>query len=179
MVTPLRPITNERTVLPVTGHATDRTGRRWLRVRLPGRPNGGSGWIERAGTKAHTTDVRLVVDTTLRRVTVFRDGRAVRIFRAVVGRPGSPTPHGEFFVEEAVALPTSAAGSPYALALSARSDLYREFEGGPGQVAIHGRGQIGGTLGTATSHGCVRLDSAAMRWLVMIVGPGVPVTIHG
>jgi lipoprotein-anchoring transpeptidase ErfK/SrfK len=164
-------------VLPVVGHAIDRAGRAWLRVRLPGRPNGGRGWIERVGTRTQATDVHVVVNTTLRRVTVYRHGRIVRTFRAVVGRPSTPTPRGEFFVEEAVALPSNAAGSPFALALSARSEVYQVFEGGPGQIAIHGRGQIGGTLGTAASHGCVRLGSAAMRWLVMIVGPGVPVTI--
>jgi lipoprotein-anchoring transpeptidase ErfK/SrfK len=146
---------------------------------LPGRPNGASGWIEQKGTRARVTDVRLVVDTTLRRVTVYRRGAVVRTLRAVVGRSASPTPHGEFFVEEAVALPSTAAGAPYAFALSARSEVYQEFDGGAGQVAIHGRGQIGGILGTATSHGCVRLDDGALGWLVMIVGPGVPVTVHG
>src|SRR6187455_635106 len=50
IVSARRPITNEQTVLPVTGHAVDARGRAWLRVRLPGRPNGGTGWIERAGT---------------------------------------------------------------------------------------------------------------------------------
>lgn len=178
-VASLRPITNERTVLPVIGHATDGAGRSWLRVMLPGRPNGGGGWIERTGTRTRATDVRLVVDTTLRQVTVYRRGRVVRTVRAVVGRPGSPTPHGEFFVEEAVALPANAAGAPYALALSARSEVYEKFDGGPGQIAIHARGNIGGTLGTGVSHGCVRLTTEAMRWLVMIVGPGVPVTIRG
>ncbi len=172
-----RPITGERTVLPVVGHAVDRAGRSWLRVMVPGRPNGRRGWIERAGTRSSRTDVHLVVRTGLRQVVVYRHGHFVRVFRAVVGRRATPTPRGDFFVEEAVALPSTAAGAPFALALSARSEVYQEFEGGPGQVAIHGRGRIGGTLGTASSHGCVRLDDAAMRWLVMIVGPGVPVTI--
>ena len=36
---------------------------------------------------------------------------------------------------------------------------------------------VGGVLGTAASHGCVRLSNAAMRWLVIRIGPGVPVTI--
>jgi lipoprotein-anchoring transpeptidase ErfK/SrfK len=34
-----------------------------------------------------------------------------------------------------------------------------------------------GVPGTTHSHGCVRLDDIAMRWLVARVGPGVPVTI--
>ena len=34
-------------------------------------------------------------------------------------------------------------------------------------------------MGTAASHGCVRLDTAAISWLGKRIGPGVPVTIKG
>jgi lipoprotein-anchoring transpeptidase ErfK/SrfK len=68
-------------------------------------------------------------------------------------------------------------GAPYALALSARSNVLQEFDGGPGQIGLHGLSNVGGVLGSAASHGCVRLDNATMRWLVFRVGPGVPVTI--
>lgn len=68
-------------------------------------------------------------------------------------------------------------GAPFALALSARSNVLQEFAGGDGQVALHGLANIGGVLGSAVSHGCVRLDNGAMRWLAARIGPGVPVTI--
>jgi lipoprotein-anchoring transpeptidase ErfK/SrfK len=55
--------------------------------------------------------------------------------------------------------------------------VYQEFDGGPGQVALHGLDNIGGDLGTAESHGCVRLADSSIRWLVYRVGPGDPVTI--
>jgi lipoprotein-anchoring transpeptidase ErfK/SrfK len=173
-----RPITNEQTVLPVIAHAVDGTGTRWLRVRLPGRPNGRAGWIERSGTRARVTDIHIVVEISRRRITVYRHAHLVRTFRAIVGKPSTPTPRGEYFVEEAVALPSNEVGAPFALALSARSEVYQEFAGGPGQVAIHGLANVGGTLGTAVSHGCLRLDAAAMSWLVIRAGPGVPVTIR-
>ena len=32
-------------------------------------------------------------------------------------------------------------------------------------------------MGTAASHGCVRLDTAAITWLGERIGPGVPVTV--
>ena len=96
---------------------------------------------------------------------------------AIVGKPSTPTPHGAFFVEESVKLRAGDAGAPYALALSARSAVLQEFDGGPGQIALHGLMNVGGVLGTAVSHGCVRLDNDAMRWLVGRIGPGVPVTI--
>jgi lipoprotein-anchoring transpeptidase ErfK/SrfK len=68
-------------------------------------------------------------------------------------------------------------GGPYALALSARSNALQEFEGGPGQIALHGRDNLGGVLGAAESHGCVRLSTQSIDWLAQRIGPGVPVTI--
>jgi lipoprotein-anchoring transpeptidase ErfK/SrfK len=172
-----RPITLERTVLPLVGRATGKHGMKWLRVLLPGRPNGHAGWISQRKTAITTTNWHLVVHTATRRVFAYRRGRLIRVFAAVVGKPSTPTPHGEFFVEEDVALPPSAVGAPYALALSARSDVLQEFAGGPGQIALHGLENVGGTLGTAASHGCIRLANNVTGWLVHRIGPGVPVTI--
>ncbi|MDX6425036.1 MAG: hypothetical protein QOD52_441, partial [Gaiellaceae bacterium] len=124
-----------------------------------------------------TTPWHIVVERSQRRVSVYRDGHLVRRFIAIVGKPSTPTPRGEFFVEESIALRPGDVGAPYALALSARSTVFQEFEGGPGQIALHGLMNVGGTLGTAVSHGCVRLADASMRWLVRRIGPGVPVTI--
>jgi lipoprotein-anchoring transpeptidase ErfK/SrfK len=149
----------------------------WLRVMLPGRPNGRTGWIKERGTKTALTDWRIVVQLANRQVSVYRGGRVIQRFQAIVGKPSTPTPQGEFFVEESVQLSPDEAGAPFALALSARSNVYREFAGGPGQVALHGVANIGGLLGTAVSHGCVRLSTTAMRWLGARIGPGTPVTI--
>ncbi len=149
-----------------------------MHVRIPGRPNGSTGWIERAGTVGRTTRLHLVVELVRRRLVVYRSGRAIRTFIAIVGKPSTPTPEGEFFVEEAIALPASAVGAPFALALSARSNVFQEFDGGPGQIAVHGLANVGGSLGTAASHGCIRLGAPAMTWLVERIGPGVPVSIR-
>jgi lipoprotein-anchoring transpeptidase ErfK/SrfK len=174
-----RPITGERTVLPVLGHRTSPGGRRWLHVRLPGRPNGRTGWIRKRATVLATTRWHIVIDTSRRRVIVYKRARPVRAFRAIVGKPSTPTPLGIFFVEETIRLRAGDVGAPYALALSARSKVLQEFEGGPGQIAMHGLANVGGTLGSAVSHGCVRLNSAAMSWLAAHVGAGTPVTITG
>jgi hypothetical protein len=168
------PITEGRTVLPVLA----RRGQ-WLNVRLPGRPNGHTGWIKAGATVRSQTIWHLVVNRARRQVTVYRAGRPVRVFSAIVGKPSTPTPGGEFFVEESIALRPGDVGAPFALALSARSNVFQEFEGGPGQIALHGLMNVGGVLGTAVSHGCVRLADETMRWLVVRIGPGVPVTISG
>ena len=171
-----RPITGARTVLPVLGRRSP-AGVRWLRVRLPGRPNGGTGWVKRRATRIVHTSWHIVVNISERRVTVYRQGRPVRTFRAIVGKPTTPTPRGKFFVEDVVQLRAHDVGGPFALALSARSNVLQEFAGGPGQIAVHGRMNVGGVLGSAVSHGCVRLRDAAMRWLVIRIARGVPVTI--
>lgn len=172
-----RPITGERTVLPVVGRVTSANGARWLRVKVPGRPNGSKGWIRKGGTSLTITRWHLVVRTASRRILVYRHGRLVRAFRAIVGKPSTPTPHGRFFVEEDIRMLPGSAGAPFALALSARSNVYQEFEGGPGQIAIHGIENLGGIPGTAISHGCVRLATRPIHWLAMHVSPGVPVDI--
>jgi len=170
-----RPLTRTRTVLPVL----DRAGRHdeWLHVRLPGRPNGHSGWISANRTRAASTPWRIRVALGSRRVLVFDQGRLVRRFPAIVGKPSTPTPRGSFFVEESLRLRSSESGAPFALATSARSNVFQEFEGGPGQIALHGTGNLSGALGTAVSHGCVRLGTRAIAWLASRIGPGVPVTI--
>jgi hypothetical protein len=174
-----RPLTRARTVLPVLGHATSSAGGLWLHVRLPGRPNGHKGWISTHRTRRASTAWHLSVKLSTRRVTVYQGGRARRHFRAVVGKSSTPTPRGAFFIEEALALFSYEAGGPFALATSARSNVFQEFEGGPGQIGIHGTNGLTGALGTAVSHGCIRLDTHAVTWLARRIGAGVPLTIRG
>jgi lipoprotein-anchoring transpeptidase ErfK/SrfK len=172
-----RPITGEQTTLPVIARSIDPGGVRWLDVMLPGRPNGSTGWIAQQGTRPLVTPWRIVVHLAARRVSVYGNGHIAQTFQAVVGKPSTPTPTGLFFVEEMVQMQAGEAGGPYALALSARSNALQEFEGGPGQIGIHGRDNLGGTLGTAASHGCVRVATASIDWLAARIGPGTPVTI--
>ena len=164
-------------MLPVLGRTIAKDGIAWLLVMLPGRPNGTRGWIEQSGTERATTSWRMVVNTASRRLLVFRGGHLVRAFSAIVGKPSTPTPHGQFFVEESVRMPPGSAGGPFALALSAHSDVLRRFEGGSGQIAIHGVANLSGAAGTASSHGCVRLADRDIRWLAARIAPGVPVEI--
>ncbi|MEP6954913.1 MAG: L,D-transpeptidase [Solirubrobacteraceae bacterium] len=172
-----RPLTRVRTRLPVLGETRGPDGTSWLRVGLPGRPNGHEGWITATRTRSAWTTWRLAVSLSGRRVTALHEGRAVRRFRAVIGKPSTPTPRGQFFVEEAVSLSVRDAGGPFALATSARSQVLQEFDGGPGQIALHGTDNLVGRLGSAASHGCVRLSPRAITWLARRVGAGTPVTV--
>lgn len=159
-------------------------GRCWLRVRLPQRPNDASGWIDSRRAVVRPTSWRIVVRRSDRSVEVRRDDRLVRRFRAVIGTPATPTPSGLFAVSEVWrGRPTDFLGS-WVLGLTAHSDVLQEYDGGDGQVALHGRGgaSLGDPLGSASSHGCVRLSNRAISWLVRSIGserlPGVPVRIE-
>jgi len=172
-----RPLTGVRTVLPVLRRASGSGGAPWLRVMLPGRPSGHTGWIRARATRPEVTGWHILIKLDSRRVTVYRDGRVARRFLAVVGTPATPTPRGRFFIEEALALSSVDAGNPFALATSARSGVLQEFAGGPGQIALHGTNGLSDALGTAASHGCVRLGTPAITWLARRIGGGVPLTV--
>jgi hypothetical protein len=172
-----RPLTGARTVLPVIGQRTRRHGRAWVEVLLPGRPNGSAGWITTTGTMPSWTPWRLSLSLSARLITVYNRGRITRRFSVIVGKPSTPTPQGRFFIEEGLSLSPQAAGAPFALATSARSNVLQEFDGGPGQIALHGIDNLTGALGTASSHGCIRLDTADITWLAMRIGAGVPLSI--
>ena len=177
LITAKRALTAEQTVLPVLGTRTVAYGQKWLNVMIPGRPNGRTGWVRALNTRSSSTPYEITVHLRTREVRIYKGNDLARATTAVVGKSSTPTPLGHFFVEEVVRLPPSAVGAPYAYALSARSNVLQEFAGGPGQIALHGLKNIGGTLGTAVSHGCVRLDVATLDWMVSRIGPGVRVDI--
>ena len=150
-------------------------------MRLPGRPNGSAGWIPRDAVLVHRVRWWIDVSLSQRVVRVFRDGTLVRRFRAVVGAPQTPTPIGLFAVYELDAQPDrSGFLGPWVLQLTAFSNVLDNYGGGPGRVAIHGRGaaSLEDPLGTARSHGCVRIDNTDVTWLAHTVVPGTPVRIH-
>jgi lipoprotein-anchoring transpeptidase ErfK/SrfK len=156
-------------------------GREWLQIRLPGRPNGSAGWIPRDAVRVRHVPSWIDVSLSRRLVQVFRDGALVRRFRAVVGASQTPTPTGLFAVYEFDAQPgPNGFVGPWVIQLTAFSDVLDNYGGGPGRIAIHGRGgaSLVDPLGTARSHGCIRVDNADVEWLARWVAPGTPVRIH-
>jgi lipoprotein-anchoring transpeptidase ErfK/SrfK len=108
---------------------------------------------------------------------VYDRGRAVRTFWIIVGKPSTPTPAGQFFVAEKLYEGYGVQTGPWALATSAYSNVYQQFDGGPGQVALHGLVGLSDPLGTAASHGCVRFADGDITWLAQRLGAGTPITI--
>jgi lipoprotein-anchoring transpeptidase ErfK/SrfK len=158
-------------------------GRCFVRVRLPWRPNNVAGWVDARNVVVQKNRWRIEISTSRRTLTVYRSGRPVQMTRAVVGAPSTPTPDGLFAVTWADrGNPSDFLGS-WVLELTGHSDALRRFEGGDATVGIHGRGgaSLVDPLGSARSHGCVRISNASIARLVRMVGagnlPGTPVRI--
>lgn len=162
--------------LPVLQTADSPVGR-WLRVRLPIRPNGVTGWIPAGAGSSGSTPWEIIVHRGQRRAVVFDHGKERASFRVIVGKPSTPTPAGRFFVVERLHLAPGVTEGPWVLVTSGYSTALRAFDGGVGQVGLHGVTGLGGRLGTAVSHGCVRFSTPAITWVAEHVDPGTPVII--
>jgi lipoprotein-anchoring transpeptidase ErfK/SrfK len=157
-------------------------GTTWLRVALPNRPNGSSGWIREDFVTLSTSRWRITVNRDVHTVTVYRDGRKLRSFPAVIGAAATPTPRGLYAIYEKLPQPDPKGFlGPWALHLTAFSNVLLNYGGGPGRVAIHGRdgASLADPLGSSASHGCVRVDDANVIWMAHVVPLGTPVLITG
>ncbi len=169
--------TGSRMVLPVIASAVGPEGGRWLRVRLPGRPNGATGWVPATVGDAGTTSWRIVVHRGSRRALVFQNGRERAAFPVVLGKPSTPTPLGNFFVVEKVQLAPGVSEGPWALPISAYSNVLRTYAGGVGEIGLHGTVGLHAPLGTYASHGCIRFGVRAIAWIAARVDVGTPVVV--
>lgn len=150
----------------------------WLRVLASERPNGKQAWIPARRVQLGGTDWAIHVDRSARRLTLRRDGRAVRSFPVAVGRPGTETPTGRFAVTDK--LRPSDPASPYGCCLLALSGHQtRLLPGWPGgdRLAIHATPNLW-TVGKAASLGCMRARPADIRRLMRTVPAGTPVFIR-
>ena len=116
-------------------------GTPWLRVLLPQRPNETSGWINSNLVELSRTPWRIDVSLRARTVSLLRNGRVLGTWNAVIGKPGTPTPPGLYAIYKRVPGPSpSDFLGTWALLLTAFSPVLHNFDGGPGEVAIDGRG---------------------------------------
>jgi lipoprotein-anchoring transpeptidase ErfK/SrfK len=147
----------------------------WLQVHLAQRPNGSTGWIKADAVTLSNLDYSLTVSTEQRTLELSKNGTLVKTFSVATGTGGTPTPHGSFYLTELLA-PTNAGYGPYAFGLSAFSDALSSFGGGPGQIGLHGTDDAA-SIGTAASHGCIRLANPDITELAGLLPLGTPITI--
>jgi lipoprotein-anchoring transpeptidase ErfK/SrfK len=157
----------------------DARGEVWLKVLVPRRPNGSSGWLQRDQVRLRPVDYSVQVDLSERTVRLLRGGSAVRTWRAGIGRAWTPTPTGLFYVTVKLRPPQiSSVYGAWALGLSGYSEVHEQFGTGDGQIALHGTHNPGADLGREISNGCVRMDNQAISTLAGTLPLGTPVTIQ-
>lgn len=173
--------TGNATRLSVQQARFDADGRAWLGVQLPIRPNATLGWVPADVVTIEHTGWYLRIRLADRSLSAYDGGRLRVRVRGVIGAPSTPTPTGLFAVYE-IAKQNSPRDylGPWAIHLTSFSNVLKNYGGGPGRVAIHGRGPqsiADAPLGAAASHGCVRISNDAVSWLRTRTAPGTPVRI--
>jgi lipoprotein-anchoring transpeptidase ErfK/SrfK len=150
----------------------------WLKVQLPKRPNGSTGWVAQDQVTLTTTKYRLVISMSKHRLDVVYAGKRVSRHDVGVGKVATPTPKGTYYLTELIQPPDPAgAYGPYAFGLSAYSNTLKTFAGGPGQLGLHGTDAPHG-LGKDISHGCIRVANSVITKLANELPLGTPVDIR-
>jgi len=128
------------------------------------------------------SDTVILVNLTGKRLTLYRGGEQYRSWPVATGTPGHPTPAGEFTITQKRYMPTwGNPGSAWA------ADMPASIPPGPSNplgvralnlnipgIRIHGTSNIA-SLGTAASHGCVRMSNSSVVELYNLVEVGTPV----
>jgi len=153
--------------------------RQWLAVVSPDIPSVGKGWVKASSVSIARTALSVHVDLSRRTLVLKNDGRKVREVTVGIGAPATPTPVGRFAVTDK--LRGGAFGPWYGcciIALSARQQHLRSGWPGGDRIAIHGTDDPG-SIGAATSNGCLHAAVRGLRLLMRQVPLGTPVFIRG
>src|SRR5215216_5948828 len=152
-------------------------GEVWLKIRVPARPNGQFGWVrEEQLSNLKTIQTHLTIDRGSLKAKLRKKGRTIWTSRVGVGKAGTETPAGRFWIRERLSnLGGSPVYGPWAFGTSAYSENLTDWPGG-GVVGIHGTNQPQLIPGRP-SHGCVRVPNGKIRRLARLKPIGTPVHI--
>ncbi|HEY9825908.1 MAG TPA: L,D-transpeptidase [Stenomitos sp.] len=126
--------------------------------------------------------MRLELDLSQRRVTLFRAGKAFKSYPVAVGRPGWETPTGTFKIETKFKNPKWV--NPFTGEIiaggSADNPLGKRWMGfwtdKKNWAGFHGTNSVS-SIGTAASHGCVRMFEKDIDELFELVAVGTPLLV--
>ena len=150
----------------------------YVKVLLKRMPAGLGGWIPAENVTLARTTRRVVVDLSSRTVTIRDAGRKLLRARAVIGAAATPTPSGQFAIDAPVDQPRGSVLGRRILAIAAYSRALAQYQGGIPQTAFHAYEKLGNPLGTAASHGCVRVAQHTLDALLRLAPRGTPVLIR-
>ena len=154
----------------------DSQGTAWVRLRLPQRPNGVTGWVRRAMLGPfQLVRTRLVVNRRTLRVTLYDHGKRRFRARVGIGAPGTPTPGGSFWIREKFHVSGMPLYGTRAMGTAAYSNALTDWPGG-GVIGMHGTSEPGLIPGRP-SHGCIRLRNPDIERLYALTPIGTPLLI--
>jgi hypothetical protein len=149
----------------------------WVEVYLPVRPNGSKGWLRSEDVELSGHDYHLEVRLADFNLKAFRGDEVVLDAPIAVAADNTPTPGGLFYTIELIAPPDpDGPYGPFAYGLSGFSEVLESFNGGNGQLGIHGTNQPE-LMGQKVSHGCIRLRNEDITRLADELPLGVPVQV--
>lgn len=149
----------------------------WVRVLLPERPNGSSGWIRQIDVKLTPNPYRLQVNLGDHKIKVFERTEVRYEGDVAIGKPSTPTPTGRYYIRVLIqAINPNEVYGPFAYGLSAHSDVLTQFNGGDAETGVHGNNDKS-VLGKSVTAGCIRMDNDEITRLSKILPLGTPVEI--
>jgi|GEM_PF-845288 len=165
------------TTFLVKDEAVSDDGRRWYEVYLPVRPNGSTGWVRAEDVDTVRLDHHVRVRLEDYELDLFQNGKLVDTYPVGLGKEGTPTPGGTYYVTIKMR-PSNPAGAygQLAMGISGFSEQLPDWPGG-GQVGIHGTNDES-SVGSSVSHGCIRLHNEDILELNPSVPLGTPVFIE-
>jgi L,D-transpeptidase catalytic domain len=178
-ITRLRLLTEDRfpELYVVLSRWVDPSGNAWLQIRVPRRPNGTTGWVAQSALSALNVTHKLIdVNKRTLRLRVFDNGKQVFSAPVGVGKAGTITPSGHFYVREKFHVRGVPLYGPRAIGTSAYAPTLSDWPGG-GVVGLHGTNEPGLIPGRP-SHGCIRLRNRDILTLYRLAERGTPINIH-
>jgi lipoprotein-anchoring transpeptidase ErfK/SrfK len=149
-----------------------------VRVLLPIRPNGSSGWIPTRSVKLRSHSFKIEVRLAAKRITVFEGDDVFLRAPVGIGTRDTPTPGGTYYIKELLKAPDpNTVYGTYAYGLSGFSNRLTSFAGGDAVIGLHGTNDPS-TIGQTVSHGCIRMYNRDIEKLVPILPLGTPVEIR-
>ncbi len=154
----------------------DHTDEDWVKIRVPGRPNGSTGWVRRTALgPINRVDTEIHVDRRSSSLTLTKKGKTLVKTRVGVGKASTPTPAGHFWVREKLRFDDAPVYGSHALGTAAYAKV-SDWPGG-GVVGIHGT-DAPSLIPGRPSHGCIRVRNAKVRRLARLMPIGTPVRIR-
>ena len=147
----------------------------WVRIRIPRRAGERTGWVDRnALGPLFTVTTMLRVDRRALRATLYKHDRRIWSSRIGIGKRGTPTPAGRYWIRTRMKGFGGRLYGPWAFGTAAYSVL-SDWPGG-GVVGIHGTNQPRLIPGRP-SHGCIRVPNENISRLAELMPVGTPVHI--